>query len=132
MLTTNIISGPDYDFFNVKLQLRYFALIHLRNKLPHQLRHPHRKAGKMVFLRQRRQANAPNHCSHCMKSFIIVYGHAVAAMPFALIRRTSGHCKWFVVCHIACSSASSVTAATVSFTPLRSLLPSFRFITPRS
>jgi hypothetical protein len=25
-----------------------------------------------------------------------------------------------------------VTAATVSFTPLRSLLPSFRFITPRS
>jgi hypothetical protein len=39
----------------------------------------------MVFLRQRRQANAPNHCSHCMKFFINVYGHAVAAMPFAVI-----------------------------------------------
>ena len=36
------------------------------------------------------------------------------------------------VCHTTCSSSSFLTAATVSFTPLRSLLPSFRFITPRS
>ncbi len=38
----------------------------------------------------------------------------------------------YAVCHAACSSSSFLTAATVSFTPLRSLLPSFRFITPRS
>lgn len=36
------------------------------------------------------------------------------------------------VCHAACSSSSFLTAAPVSFTPLRSLLPSFRFISPRS
>ena len=36
------------------------------------------------------------------------------------------------VCHTTCSSSSFLTAAIVSFTPLRSLLPSFRFITPRS
>jgi hypothetical protein len=83
------------------------------------------QAGKMVFLRQRRQANAPNHCSNCMKFLCPFYHHAVAAMPFAVIRRTSGHCKWFVVCHIACSSASSVTAATVSFAPLHSFVPHF-------
>ena len=45
------------------------------------------------------------------------------AMPFALLSQ---------VCHTACSSFAFVRAATVSFTPLRSLLPSFRFITPRS
>ena len=44
-------------------------------------------------------------------------------MPFGLLSQ---------VCHAACSSGSFLTAATVSFTPLRSLLPSFRFITPRS
>ena len=38
----------------------------------------------------------------------------------------------YAVCHAACSSSSFLTAATVSFTPLRSFLPSFRFITPRS
>ena len=36
------------------------------------------------------------------------------------------------VCHAACSSSSFLTAAIVSFTPLRSFLPPFRFITPRS
>ena len=44
-------------------------------------------------------------------------------MPFGLLSQ---------VCHAACSSGSFLTAAIVSFTPLRSLLPSFRFITPRS
>jgi len=44
-------------------------------------------------------------------------------MPFGLLSQ---------VCHTACSSFAFVRAATVSFTPLRSLLPSFRFITPRS
>lgn len=44
-------------------------------------------------------------------------------MPFGLLSQ---------VCHAACSSGSFLTAATVSFTPLCSLLPSFRFITPRS
>ncbi len=44
-------------------------------------------------------------------------------MPFGLLSQ---------VCHAACSSGSFLTAATLSFTPLRSLLPSFRFITPRS
>lgn len=38
----------------------------------------------------------------------------------------------YAVCHAACSSSSFLTAATVSFTPLRSFLPPFRFITPRS
>ena len=38
----------------------------------------------------------------------------------------------YAVCHAACSSSSFLTAATVFFTPLRSFLPSFRFITPRS
>jgi len=38
----------------------------------------------------------------------------------------------YAVCHAACSSSSFLTAATVSFTPLRSFLPSFRFITARS
>lgn len=46
-----------------------------------------------------------------------------AAMPFGLLSQ---------VCHTACSSFAFVRAAIVSFTPLRSLLPSFRFITPRS
>jgi hypothetical protein len=45
------------------------------------------------------------------------------AMPFGLLSQ---------VCHTACSSFAFVRAATVSFTPFRSLLPSFRFITPRS
>ena len=44
-------------------------------------------------------------------------------MPFGLLSQ---------VCHAACNSSSFLTAASVSFTPLRSLLPSFRFITPRS
>lgn len=38
----------------------------------------------------------------------------------------------YTVCHTACSSFAFVRAATVSFTPLRSLLPSLRFIAPRS
>ncbi len=38
----------------------------------------------------------------------------------------------YAVCHAACSSSSFLTAATVSFTPLCSFLPSFCFITPRS
>lgn len=38
----------------------------------------------------------------------------------------------YAVCHAACSSSSFLTAATVSFTPLRSFLPPFRFISPRS
>lgn len=38
----------------------------------------------------------------------------------------------YTVCHTACSSFAFVRAATVSFTPLRSFLPSLRFITPRS
>lgn len=44
-------------------------------------------------------------------------------MPFGLLSQ---------VCHTACSSFAFVRAATVSFTPLRSLLPSLRYITPRS
>ena len=38
----------------------------------------------------------------------------------------------YAVCHAACSSSSFLTAATVSFTPPRSFLPSLRFISPRS
>ncbi len=38
----------------------------------------------------------------------------------------------YAVCHAACSSSSFLTAATVSFTPLHSFIPPFRFITPRS
>lgn len=45
------------------------------------------------------------------------------AMPFGLLSQ---------VCHTACSSFAFIRAATVSFTPLRSLLPSLRCITPRS
>jgi len=45
------------------------------------------------------------------------------AMPFGLLSQ---------VCHTACSSFAFVRAASVFFTPLRSLLRSFRFITPRS
>lgn len=45
------------------------------------------------------------------------------AMPFGLLSQ---------VCHTACSSFAFVRAATVSFTPLCSLLPSLRSITPRS
>ena len=45
------------------------------------------------------------------------------AMPFGLLSQ---------VCHAACSSSSFLTAATVSFTPPRSFLPSLRFISPRS
>ena len=45
---------------------------------------------------------------------------------------SSGAPLCFAVCHAACSSSSFLTAATVSFTPLRSFLPLFRFITPRS
>ena len=44
-------------------------------------------------------------------------------MPFGLLSQ---------VCHAACNSSSFLTAATVSFTPLRSFLPTFRFITPCS
>jgi hypothetical protein len=33
----------------------------------------------------------------------------------------------YAVCHTTCSSSSFLTAAIVSFTPLRSLLPSLRF-----
>lgn len=44
-------------------------------------------------------------------------------MPFWLLSQ---------VCHTPCSSSSFLTAATVSFTPLRSFLPPFHFITPRS
>ena len=51
------------------------------------------------------------------------YGMPATAMPFGLLSQ---------VCHTACSSFAFVRAATVSFTPLCSLLPSFRFITPRS
>ena len=40
-------------------------------------------------------------------------------MPFGLLSQ---------VCHTSCSSSSFLTAATVSFTPLRSFLPSFRSI----
>jgi len=55
--------------------------------------------------------------------FINFYGIAAPAMPFGLLSQ---------VCHTACSSFAFVRAATVSFTPLRSFLPSLRFITPRS
>ena len=41
-------------------------------------------------------------------------------MPFGLLSQ---------VCHTTCSSSSFFTAAIESFTPLRSLLPSFRYFT---
>ena len=44
----------------------------------------------------------------------------------------SGASLHYAVCHAACNSSSFLTAATVSFTPLCSFLPPFRFITPRS
>ena len=44
-------------------------------------------------------------------------------MPFGLLSQ---------VCHTPCSSSLFLTAASVSFTPLRSFLPSFPFIPPRS
>ena len=82
-----------------------------------------RFAGKKVSLRRRQQADTPNHCSTGNKSIKILLWYAAPAMPFGLLSQ---------VCHTACSSFAFFTAATVSFTPLRSLLPSFRFITPRS
>jgi len=60
------------------------------------------------------------------KHFLIpFYGLLLAALPSAVIRRTSGHCKGFVVCHTACSSSSFVTAAPVSFAALHSFAPHF-------
>lgn len=82
-----------------------------------------RFAGKKVSLRRRQQADTPNHCSTWHKSIKYFYGMPATAMPFGLLSQ---------VCHTACSSFAFVRAATVSFTPLRSLLPSLRFITPRS
>ena len=78
-----------------------------------------------MFLIRHRQADAPNQCSKKQPFFITVYGLLLAALPFAVIRRTSGHCKWFVVCHTACSSASFVTAAPVSFATLHSFAPHY-------
>lgn len=77
-----------------------------------------------MFLIWRQQADAPNHYSHCMHLFKNIYGHAVAAMPWWCPSSLRHH-PGLVVCHTACSSAAFVTAALVSFTPLRSLLPSF-------
>lgn len=54
-----------------------------------------------------------------------LYCCGVTALPFAAFRRTSGHCKGFVVCHTACSSASFVTAAPVSFAALHSSAPHY-------
>ncbi len=83
-----------------------------------------RCAGKKVFVIHRQQAIMPNHCSSSNKSCLLqFYSIAAPAMPFGLLSQ---------VCHAACSSGSFLTAATVSFTSLRSFLPSFRFITPRS
>jgi hypothetical protein len=86
-----------------------------------------------VFLIRRRQADAPNHCSHWLNIYsIYFYGHPVAAMPFAVIRRASGHCKGFVVCHTACSSSSFALAATVSNRSTSFIRSSLRSIPPRS
>ena len=58
-----------------------------------------------------------------MFSLLHFHGIAFTAIPFGLLSQ---------VCHAACSSSSFLTAATVSFTPPRSFLPSLRFISPRS
>lgn len=76
-----------------------------------------------MFVIHRQQAIMPNHCNSSNNLFINFIGIAAPAMPFGLLSQ---------VCHAACSSGSFLTSATVSFTPLRSLLPSLRFITPRS
>jgi hypothetical protein len=58
----------------------------------------------------------------------------IAAMPFACsdTPHVSGAPFHFAVCHTACSSASFLTAAPVSFTAHLSTAPSLRFIPPRS
>jgi hypothetical protein len=61
-----------------------------------------------------------------------LHGCGVAALPFAVIRRASGHCKGFVVCHTACSSSAFVTAAPVSNRSTSFIRSSLRFIPPRS
>jgi len=68
----------------------------------------------------------PNHCSSSNKSFYKLLWYCCTCNALRVLRFATQ----FV--HAACSSSSFLTAATVSFTPLRSFLPSFRFITPRS
>jgi hypothetical protein len=66
----------------------------------------------------------PNHCSSSNKSvYNLLWNCCTCNAPWVLR---------FAVCHATCSSSSFLTAAPVSFTPLRSFLPPFRFITPRS
>jgi hypothetical protein len=84
-----------------------------------------------VFLIRRRQADAPNHCSHPANIVLLhLHGCGVTAMPFAVILRILRHRKGLVVCHTACSSSSFVTAAFVSFASLHSSAPHFRSIPP--
>ena len=80
-----------------------------------------------MFVIRRRQADAPNHCSHCMNLFFntLLWScsscNAICSDPSL----RSGHYKWFVVCHTACSSSSFLTAAPVSFATLHSFAPHF-------
>ena len=118
--------------------------INILLRLPH-LQHPgaaHKSRPgscqpSLLFPPHKAHASPVNRCSSFVVSkqscqtiaaaainlFINFYGIAAPAMPFGLLSQ---------VCHAACSSSSFLTAATVSFTPLRSFLPSFRFIPPRS
>jgi len=78
-----------------------------------------------VFVIRRQQVDAPNHPAITNYQFIILKVFVKAGCP-------SGAPLRYAVCHAACSSSSFLTAATVSFTPLRSFLPALRLITPRS
>jgi hypothetical protein len=76
---------------------------------------------------RRQQADAPNHCSSSNKSIYVLLCIAAAASP-----PLADAPLLYAVCHTACSSSAFVTAAPVSFMPLRSLQPALRSISPRA
>ncbi|MBS1952195.1 MAG: hypothetical protein JST37_14415 [Bacteroidetes bacterium] len=79
-----------------------------------------------MFVIRRQQAIMPNQCS---SSNTFVY---YTCMVLLHLHCPSGAMLRYAVCHAACSSSSFLTAAFVSFTPLCSFLPPFRYTSPRS
>jgi len=73
-----------------------------------------------------RQADVPNQCSSSNESVYKLLWYCCTCIALRVLR----YATQFVT--LLAAHTAFVTAATVSFTPLRSLLPSFRFITPRS
>ena len=73
-----------------------------------------------------RQADVPNQCSSSNESVYKLLWYCCTCIAL----RVLCYATQFVT--LLAAHTAFVTAATVSFTPLRSLLPSFRFITPHS